>query len=512
MTVTFRHALVATALILTPAAGVGQAAQCSIEYGKPGQIKDANNALAKASLFAGKPDQLTAAAKEALTKIQKDEAKVIAQNPVGRAMVLGNIYVELAGLPDSSFKPVNRGSIGLLSDPTGTIDLVAAADSMYDVVEAAMPQCKDETDAGRRRIYAAFVNRAVNVYNEQKVDSALALADRGLAIYDGFRLAYIAYNIRGNALQAKEDLEGATASFITMTELMKGDTAIADERKSTMLNIANLMMGHAESMEAADAKSAKVGQAVSFLQKYLQEFPGDAKAEASLARAQIMSGDSAAAERVFGAMASNPDKYSDASLFEAGVSAARSEKPKEASALFEAGLKKNPFSRDALFNISLTLQKLERWNDADGYLRRLVKLDPENPEVYQVFALNYQGLAKIAKEAATKKPDTSPEAKAYAAVNDSLLLYFKRYQDAPVKVTFNLWSHDGDKHVLAGTVENLTDAEKSYTLKFDFLSATGDVVTSKEASVVSVASKRTKSFRLEVDGTGVIAFRYAPLT
>jgi hypothetical protein len=160
----------------------------------------------------------------------------------------------------------------------------------------------------------------------------------------------------------------------------------------------------------------------------------------------------------------------------------------------------------------LTLQKLERWNDADGYLRRLVKLDPENPEVYQVFALNYQGLAKIAKEAATKKPDTSPEAKAYAAVNDSLLLYFKRYQDAPVKVTFNLWSHDGDKHVLAGTVENLTDAEKSYTLKFDFLSATGDVVTSKEASVVSVASKRTKSFRLEVDGTAVIAFRYAPLT
>jgi predicted Zn-dependent protease len=382
---------------------------------------------------------------------------------------------------------------------------------MYDMVEAAMPECRDETDAGRRRIYAAFVNRAVNVYNEQNVDSALALAERGLKIYDGFRLAYIAYNIRGNALQAKNDLEGATASFIKMTELMKGDTSIADERKSTMVNIANLMMGHAEGLEG-DAKTNKVANAVGYLQAYLREFPDDAKAEATLARAQIMSGDSAAAERVFGAMASNPDRYTDASLFDAGVSAARAEKPKEATALFEAGLKKNPYSRDALFNVALTLQKLEKWSDADAYLRRLVKLDPENPEVYQVFALNYQGLARIAKEAATKKPDTSPEAKAYAAVNDSLLAYFKRYQDAPVKVSFNLWSHDGDKHVLAGTVENLTEEEKSYTLKFDFVGATGEVIASKEASVAAVAGKRSKSFRIEVDGTGVVGFKYAPIT
>ncbi|MGQ0765142.1 MAG: tetratricopeptide repeat protein [Gemmatimonadota bacterium] len=498
------------ALMIAPGTVAAQAAQCSIEYGKPGQVKDANNALAKVALFAGKPAEINSAIREALSKIQKDEAKVIAQNPVGRSMVLGNIYAELAAMPENQ-APVNRGSIGLVANPTGTVDLVAAADSMYDAVEAAQPACREETEAGRRKVYAQLVNEAVNQYNRQQADSALSLAMRGLAVYDGYPLSYIAYNIRGNALQSKDDLEGATAAFLRMAELMKsGDTSLVEERKNTMLSVANLMLAHAEALEA-DAKTRKVQNAIAHLEGYLREFPGDAKAEGVLARAQIMSGDEAAAARVFGAMAANPDKYSDAQLFETGVNAARADKSKEATALFEAGLRKNPWSRDALFNIAITLQKEEKFDEAEKHLRKLVTVDPENPEVYQVFALNFRGLVEIAKKAADKKPATSPEAKAYAALNDSLLAYYTRFSEAPVKVTFNLWSPEGGKNVLAGNIENLTDAEKSYALKFDFLDATGNVVVSKEVPVPAVAAKSAKSFRVEADGEGVVAFRYAPL-
>ena len=77
-------------LALTPAAIEAQAA-CVIDYGKPGQVKDAYNALAKASLFVNKPEQAASAVKEAVVKVQKDEAKVIQQNPVGRAMVLAMV-------------------------------------------------------------------------------------------------------------------------------------------------------------------------------------------------------------------------------------------------------------------------------------------------------------------------------------------------------------------------------------------------------------------------------------
>lgn len=497
------------ALALTPAAFEAQS-QCAIEYGKPGQVKDAYNALAKASLFVNKPEQAAATVKEAVTKLQKDEAKVIQENAVGRAMVLGTAYSEFFAIPGNQ-GAVPRASLGLATDPTGTIDLVVAADSMFDVVEASNPEaCKAETEGPRRKIYAALVNDAVNLYNAQQVDSALALARRSLSVYDDYPLAYIAYNIQGNALQTKDSLDAAVASFTKMADLMKGDTALVEERKNVMTSVSTVLLAQAEGLEGA-AKTAKVAEATAYLENFLKEFPGDSKAEGALARAQIMSGDSAAAERVFGQMTANPDKYNDQQLFEAGVNAARANKAKEAVALFEAGLKKNPYSRDALFNIALTQQKLEDFVGAEAHLRRLVEVDPENPEVYQVFALNYRGMAEKAKVAAAKKPATSPEAKAYTTLNDSLLHYFQRFQEAPVKVSFNLWSHDGGKHVLAGTLENLTDTAKSYTLKFEFLDATGKVIATKDAPLEAVGAKGSKAFRVEAEGEGVVAFRYAPL-
>ena len=495
-------------LALTPAAIEAQAA-CVIDYGKPGQVKDAYNALAKAALFVNKPEQAASAVKEAVVKVQKDEAKVIQQNPVGRAMVLGSAYAEFFALPGNQGM-VPRANIGLTTDPTGTIDLVAATDSMMDIVEASNAACKEETEGPRRKIYAALVNDAVNLYNTQNVDSALKLARRSLSVYDDYKLAYIAYNIQGNALQTKDSLDAAVASFTKMASLMKDDTSLVEDRKNVMTGVSTVLLAQAEGLEGA-AKAAKVAEATAYLQKYLEEFPGDVKAEGALARAQIMSGDPSAAERVFGQMTANPDKYTDQQLFEAGVNAARADKPKEAVALFEAGLKKNPYSRDALFNAALTQQKLENFAESEKHLRTLVTVDPENPEVYQVFALNYRGLAEKAKVAAAKKPPTSPEALAYKALNDSLLHYYQKYQDAPVKVSFNLWSHDGTKHVLAGTLENLTDAAKSYTVKFEFLDATGKVVTTKDASLEAVGAKGSKAFRVEVEGEGVVAFRYAPL-
>jgi tetratricopeptide (TPR) repeat protein len=431
-------------------------------------------------------------------------------------MVLGNIYAEFAAMPNN-LAPVSRASIGLVADPGGMIDLVVAADSMYDVVEAAQAACRDDTEAGRRKIYAGLVNEAVNQYNQQQVDSALALAMRGLGVYDGYKLAYIAHNIRGNALQSKDSLDAAIAAFIRMSQLMKGDkkgdsvivdTSLVDERKNTMIGVARLMMRQSEALEG-DAKGAKLRVARTYLDEYMNEFPGDEGGKGAIDQAKISAG-GASADSVFVEMAASPEKYSADRFFEVGVVAARTSRPKEAIALFDAGLKKNPWSRDALFNLSITMQQEQRFTEAETHLRRLVTIDPENPEVYQVFALNFRGLAEIAKKAAEKKPATSPEAKAYAAVNDSLLVYYERFSKAPAKVTFNLWNHDGGKNVLAGTVENLTDAEKSYSLKFEFLDEKGTVISSKTADVTGVASKSTKGFRVEAEGENVVGFRYLP--
>lgn len=507
MTLIRFSAAMALALALAPASAWAQA-KCEIDEKKPNQVKDAANLLTRAELPLGKPEDKLKQVTQAVTLLTKEPEK-LAANAAGRNWLLGRAYVALAAVPGNE-GAVSRASVGIATSPEGTIDLVAAADTAFDALEAAMPGCRDQTEEYRRGVYAKLVNEAVNIYNQQKVDSAGALATRALSIYDGYPLSYIAYNILGNVQQSKDDISGAVGSFQKMAALMKGDTALVDERKNVMVNVGQLLIAQGENLEG-DAKKAKMQEASTYLQAFLAEFPGDAKAQGALARAQIASGDAAAAERVFGEMIAGPDKYSDTQLFEAGVNAARAERPKEASQLFMAGLKKNPYSRDGLFNLSVTLQNMEQWDEMRDPLTRLIAIDPENPDNYRLWATYYQGRAKGAKDAAAKKPATSPEAKAYAAINDSLLKYFERMQKAPVKVGFNLWAHDGTKHTLAGSVENLTEGEKSYTLKFEFLNAAGNVVTSKEAVVEGVASKTAKSFRLEVDGEGIVAFRYAPL-
>lgn len=508
----FSAALV-LALSLRPASGLAQAS-CEIDEKKPNQVKDAASALTKASLPIGRPEDKFKNIQQAVTLLTKEPEKVTSANPTGSAYVLGralSMYAEqsmAAGRDSTMF--VMRSAVGFASAPTETVDLVAVADSAFDVVEAANAACKEDIEEWRRRLYAPLINSAVNVYNQQLTDSAAALVRRGLSVYDGYRLAYIAYNILGNVLQAKDSMDAAVSSFQSMADLMKGDSTQVEERQSVMLNVAQLLMAQGESLEG-DAKARKFGEASAYLEKFLAEFPNNPKATAALARAQIASGNSAAAERVFGEMVNNPDKYDDGALFEAGVNASRADRPADAAALFVAGLKKNPASRDGLFNLAVTLQKLEKWEEVPSVLGRLIRVDPENPENYQLWALYYQNEAKLRKAAAEKKPATSPEAKAYATANDSLLKYFQRMSEAPVKVTFNLWAHDETKHTLGGSVENMTEAEKSYTINFEFLDATGAVVTSKSATVDAVAGKKSKAFRVEVEGAGIIAYRYAPL-
>lgn len=513
--ITLRNSLL-LAVILLPAGAYGQA-QCAIELGKPGQVKEANSALAKAALFLENPAQLSAALKEAVAKIQKDDAKLRGQNPVGRAMTLGTIYSQYTRLPDH-LVPVSRGSLGFTENPGQMVDLVAATDSMFDIVEASSPACATETEGQRRVIYALLVNQAVNAYNAHEADSALAVVARALSVYDGMPLAHFAYSIRANSLQLKSGsdeankdklLDEAEVAYKQGLDLKKADSTAVDERKDETMKLANLMLGRAEGFEGAQ-KSAQIAKTLRLLSEYSKEFPEDVRSDIPMLRATVIQGDSSAIRAAFARVIGRSSAYDEGQLGEAAVLAAQADRTKEAVDLLDLSLKRNPFSRDALFNSAVTLQRLDRLADADAMLRRVVAVDPENREVYQLFTLNFRAMVDKIKATASKKPADSPEGREYKTLNDSLFKYFNRFNDAPANVTFKLWSHDGSKHTLAGDVENRTDAEKSYAIKLEFLNSTGAVVATKELAVGGVASKKSKEFKAEVEGAGIVAFRYAP--
>ena len=272
------------------------------------------------------------------------------------------------------------------------------------------------------------------------------------------------------------------------------------------------MIDQSEKQDSA-ARAASMKDVVAYLQEYLKEFPGDMKAQSAIATAQLKSGDVTAARALFDEMLANPDKYTDLNLLEAGVGAARASQNAMAAQLFEAGLKKNPYSRDGLFNLATVYSDttLKKIDEMPAILKRLNEVDPENPDNAQLGALYWQARARVLKAPAEGKDLPHPAAVAFKLANDSLLYYYEKFQNAKAKVTFNLFSHDEGRHVLAGSIENRGDEEKSYTLKFEFLDVTGKVLETREVAVEGVRGKSSKSFRVELtDKPGVAAFRYSP--
>jgi tetratricopeptide (TPR) repeat protein len=344
--------------------------------------------------------------------------------------------------------------------------------------------------------YVPLVNQAVNLYNSKQADSAVVLAERALAIYPK---SPVAYNVIANYRQGKDDIPGAVDAFKKMLEAIGTDTAYADEKKQVMMNVGQLLAASAETAEGA--KKAELSkQAAEAYEAYLKEYPGDAAAQSGLARVQLMAGDSASANKIFTEMVASPDRYSDIQLMEAGVNAARADRGKEAAQLFEAGLKKNPYYRDGLFNLAVTYLTTNQLDKMPPVLQRLIEVDPSNPENYRVYVNYYQEKLKAEKAAPAKK-----------LLSDSVLKYYKLFSEPTAKVTFNLFSHDGPKHTLAGNIENLSPAGKTYTLKVDFLDNGGNVVASQEATVGPVDTKTSKPFRMTVEKEGVVAFKYAPV-
>lgn len=489
---TFTFAVLAAAALPAYAMAQAAAAKCEIDEGKPKQVKDANTALVTAGLVS-KPDEKKKQITKAVSLLTTPQANA---NPAGRAWLLGRALVTISSLPD---QPVvaPKASLGYAgANPTETIDIVLAADSAFDVVEQQFPQCESETEQYRRVPYVGLVNQAVNLYNAKSVDSAVVIANRALVIYPK---SPVAYNIIGNAAQGKEDIPGAVDAFKKMLVAIGTDTAYADDKKQVMMSIGQLLSAAAEGAEGAK-KADLAKQAADAYQAYLKEYPNDAGAQSGLARAQLMAGDSASANKIYADMLSNPAQFSDMQLFEAGVNAARSEKHKEAAQLFEAGLEKNPYYRDGLFNVAVTYLQANQLDKLPPIMDRLVQVDPNNPENYRVFVNFYQEKVKTEKNTNAKR-----------ALSDSVLKYYKLFSEPAAKVTFNLFSHDGAKHTLAGNIENLGAAAKTYTLKVDFLDKTGNSIATQEATVGAVDPKQSKPFRMTVEKEGVVAFKYAPV-
>lgn len=482
---------VALALVASSAAGA-QASSCRINDSSPYQLNSAKVYLNKVR-GSGKETEKDDRLRDAIRVITEEPEKI--KNDLGREWHLSQaLYLWAKRSPS---KPVaTRGELGYTTRANEQVDLLVAADSAFSAVEARAPQCADSVERFRRDLWTPIINAAIQL-TATDPDSAEKLANRSLVIFRG---APHAYNLLANLSVQRGDKATMIPRLRKVIEASGTDTANRDMRLAALYNLGVALTTSAEAATGAE-KTRLFGEAKATFEAYLKEKPDDTNAQAALARALQATGDTAAVANIFGEMLANPSAYTEIQLFEAGVGAARAKRTEDAARLFEAGLQRNAHHRDALYNLANMYMSLGDGEKMLPVTRRLIAVDPSNPNNWTLLAASYQQLAKDESNAAKKK-----------ALNDSVVKYIEKGENLPVAVTFSAFDHNGATHRLVGSVENRSAAEKTFKARFEFLDAEGKVVATKEQSIGPVAAKASSQFEVVVEQSGIVAFRYAPLT
>jgi tetratricopeptide (TPR) repeat protein len=478
------------------------AAECKIDTDKPGQLKTAKNSLARAIAGIGEP---TKSASEAIKELDKNSGKIRGQNEAGYNMILGQTYAWFLARPGQP-AVVRRADIGFTTQPEATIDLLVAADSAFDAVERAAPGCASETSDYRRPAWAPLVNTAAELINSDQLDSAEKLIKRADVIYQAS--PHTSY-FTAIMAQKRNDLPAAIAANRKTLDMITPEQAAKDEgagqiRNQVMYNYAVLLAAQAD-MQSGDQQKATAKEAAAAYKVFIDTYPSDEQrtsAQAGMARMHAVLGDTAAVASVFTEMLADPSKYTDGQLLEGGTNAFNGRRFDDAAKLFEAVLQRNPYYRDALFNLANTYWSKNDWNKMMPVAQRLAQVDPHNEDAWQLLAIAYKGRGDVAKAAKNLALER--------AMYDTAVKHVQRKGALTSKVAFTQFAHDGPKHTLRGTVENSSAKAATYTVRFEFLDKEGKAVAAKEVTVGPVEPKKSAPFVVEVSQAGIVAFRYAP--
>ena len=421
-------------------------------------------------------------------------------NPTARAYLRGEAYIIYLMQPNAQ-AVVQRSALGYTSNPTGTVDLFAGADSAFTVVETAAPECATVVAQWRQqKPWLNTLNAAINALNANQLDSAEALAKRSLLLD---RKAPYAYSVLGSIAKSRQNWAAANDYWQQALKAAGTDTTYADVRTKTMYEIAAAATDRADAANGT-AKRTAAKEAIKAWQDYIVAANNDlllADAIDQASHAYYAAGDSTSMPTLYAPFLTSPSKYGELSLVHAGVIATRSGRPEDAEKLFEAALAQNPLSRDAINNLAATYIQNKQYAKAFPLIDKLMSMDPSNPDNPLLYAFAYQGLYKGTKDKKLQKMYT-----------DSLVYFNNKSENAPVKVQILEFSRRADGTVLSGKIENRSTTAKTYTFSVDLLDKSGTVVDTQTASVGPVAPKSTGSFKISSTKGGVYGYRYKPLT
>ncbi len=488
-----RVAQATTALVLAlPGVLASQENKCEINDGSPYQVNGGKQyVLAAAS--SKRPDEIPKHLANAI-RVLTDNAEKIGNEP-GRQWVLLRTYSQFLQ-QDGAAYIMPRGKMGFTTNPQGTQNVLLALDSAASAVERLMPQCKSMVQPYRARFFTEIHNKFVAAINADQNDSASFYAHLELQVASSDPRTW---NDLSAVYQRQNQTDSAMTAMAKIIELSGTDTLFKKVKQQSRYNLAIILLQKAETENgAAKDKSLKLGRAL--LEEYLKEAPGEAAATQALGRALRLSGDTAAVKAIFGDMVTNPDRFTDIQLFEAASNASASGRDAEAAKLFESGLKKNPYHRIALLNLSNVLFQLKDAERMGPVSQRLIEVDPNSADTWRMHAGYWQLRQRAETDAAKKK-----------MFGDSTLAAIASRDKVNPRVSVFLAAKSGTSFQVQGNVNNESEKVGSWTIKFELLDAMGAVVATKDVAVGPVDPGSSSTFSLKVEAPKAVAYRYAPV-
>lgn len=456
--------------------------------------------LAKAAITRNKV--VSATSPEDALKNVRDAMKEVfhkdtRENPLGRDFVAAQfliLAVEFGG------EVQTNADLNFPGDKKASIDLLVSADSLLDIVEAAKPGCAEETRQWREyKPYANRIEKAYDALSANQLDSAEMSAKRAMVMSER---APQAFDVLWRIAAAKED-DATQVKYLQLTvDKLASDTASARTRSNLMFNLGSVQAGMAEKTEGA-AKAALYAAADKAYLSVIAEYPASQEAPFAVNGVSVawaMTNDSSSAIEALEIAKPMVGRYGDVALGQLAFIAVRLNRTTDAAMIFKAASEANPYFRDYLYNYAATLFDLKQSQEMIPVVRRLVALDPSNPDNVLLFAYAFKGLADVATDEAMKKAHT-----------DSAVAYSTQSDGMKTRLTYSNFERGQRSTTLSGEIENRGTAPQSYTIEFEFLDNTGAVVDKQTATVGPVEANSNAPFRIAVPKGGIAGVRYAPI-
>jgi tetratricopeptide (TPR) repeat protein len=478
--------------------------KCAPQFNESIPLAQAGQALQRATDAFNQKKDATKDLKESInwltdTTLEKGPKRA---DPIARAYVLGQAYIILAQTPALN-KPVPRSEVGIKINPTETIDLLAAADSQFAVVEKALPECVAYFRAFRRlSSWANMVNDGNKAANAGKFDSAEYYAKRALLIEHETPYAY---EILATASVGRNNLAAANDYYQKALANASKDTTYKDVQLRVSYQLALNSTSLAVAASGAEQKSL-VTAALKQWDIFLPTATGDAyvaSAHRNMVTLYAMVNDTAAAMKLFGPLVADPSSAGPKTLIHAGLALLQSfNKPQEAAKVLTGALAKDPYSHDALLLALVAYIQTSNGDAAQPLVARFLELEPNNPEGYQMGSAVYSLLQQKAGNAKDTKT-----AKMYS---DSTVAYEAKSK-MPVQVVGSGFQVNQNDVSITVEVTNSGSAPKDFDVTVEFIDQAGKTVASKQVSLKQVGAGNSDRASVSASGAGIVSFRFKPL-